>query len=142
MDSPQPYFAQPDLRIDTAFSGQSGASPFDPALMEIVEPVSSSSPPVQVSTPHAPSSTSSNMLTVPGQSSSSYHQRSSSFGSSGTSSYFTPSPSTALASSDIGEPLVESRDLRKNNFLEVLHVEEVVFTAMICGFSVSTILVE
>jgi Ca2+-transporting ATPase len=121
MDSPQPYFTQPDLRIDTVSSGQSGASPFDPALMETVEPVSSSSPPVQVSTPHAhTSSTSSNMLTVPGQSSSSYHQRSSSFGSSGTSSYFTPSPSTALASSDIGEPLVESRDLLKTEEPEIL----------------------
>src|SRR5271170_2563744 len=120
MDSPQPFFTQPDSRIDMASPDQSGASPFDPALMQAVEPVSSSSPPVQISTPHAhTSSTSSNMLTVPGHSSSSYHQRSSSFGSSGTSSSFTPSPSTGLASSDIGEPHVESRDLLKTEEPEI-----------------------
>lgn len=120
MDSPQPFFTQPDLRIDTASSGQSRTSSFAPALTEAAEPGSSSSPPVQVSTPHAhTSSTSSNMLTVPGQNSASLHQRSGSFGSTGTSSYFTPSPSSALASSDIGELQIESRDLLKTDEPEI-----------------------
>lgn len=120
MDSPQSFFTPPDLRIDTASSGQSGVSRSALALTEPAEPASSSSPPVQVSTPHAhTSSTSSNMLTVPGQSSASSHQRSGSFGSTGTSSYFTPSPSSALASSDIGEPQIENRDLLKTEESEI-----------------------
>jgi len=78
------------------------------------EPMTASSPPGQTSTPHThTTSTSSNLLhvPVPSSSSGSHHQRSLSFGSSGTSSW-TPS---ALASSDIGEDRSDERDLLKVN---------------------------
>ena len=79
------------------------------------------SSPGQVATPHAHSaSTSSNLLNVPGMSSSSqsHHQRSPSLGSTGTSGW-TQSPSSALASSDIGEEKSEQRDLLKQDEPEI-----------------------
>jgi P-type Ca2+ transporter type 2C len=81
----------------------------------------SSSQPDHVSTPHAhSSSTSSNLLNVPGMTiaSLSQHQRSPSFGSTGTSSW-TPTPSSALASSDIGEEKSDQRDLLKQDEPEI-----------------------
>src|SRR5271170_7420326 len=89
--------------------------------MNVEEPTTASSPQGQTSTTHTHStSTSSNLLNVPGQSlsSGSSHQRSSSFGSSGTSGW-TPSPSSALASSDIGEDKSEERDLLKTDEPEI-----------------------
>jgi P-type Ca2+ transporter type 2C len=86
-------------------------------LMSVDEQTSSSQP-SHVSTPHAhSSSTSSNLLNVPGMSSS-QHQRSPSFGSTGTS-LWTPTPSSALASSDIGEEKSEQRNLLKQNEPEI-----------------------
>jgi P-type Ca2+ transporter type 2C len=72
-----------------------------------------SSPPGMVATPQTQSShVGSNLLNVPGLHSAVHHQRSPSFPSSGTSAW-TPSPSSALASSDIGEEKSEQRNLIK-----------------------------
>ena len=76
---------------------------------------SSSSPPGQVTTPstHNPSVSGSNLLNVPTMTIPANHQRSGSFGSSGTSAW-TPSPSSGLASSDIGDNKSDIRALIKS----------------------------
>ena len=72
-----------------------------------------------VATPQIHSShVGSNLLNVPGLSSAVHHQRSQSFGSSGTSAW-TASPSSALASSDIGEEKTEQRDLLKQDDVQI-----------------------
>jgi P-type Ca2+ transporter type 2C len=72
-----------------------------------------------VATPQTHSShVGSNLLNVPGLHSA-VHQRSQSFGSSGTSAW-TPSPSSAMASSDIGEEKSEQRVLLKQGETEIL----------------------
>ena len=73
-----------------------------------------------VATPQTHSShVGSNLLNVPGLHSAVHHQRSQSFGSSGTSAW-TQSPSSGLASSDIGEEKSEQRVLLKQGEAEIL----------------------
>jgi P-type Ca2+ transporter type 2C len=59
----------------------------------------------------------SNLLNVPGTAPSTSHQRSQSFGSNGTFGW-TPSPSTAMTPSDIGDPKGEQRNLLKSETVE------------------------
>jgi len=77
---------------------------------------SNTSPTGQVTTPSNQNPISgSNLLNVPmvaGQGTTTHHQRSQSFGSSGTSAW-TPSPSSGLGSSDIGDSTSETRGLIK-----------------------------
>ncbi len=76
---------------------------------------SSSSPPGQVTTPSTqnPLVSGSNLLNVPTMTIPANHQRNGSFGSSGTSAW-TPSSSTGLASSDIGDNKSDIRALIKS----------------------------
>jgi P-type Ca2+ transporter type 2C len=76
---------------------------------------SSSSPPGQVTTPSTqnPSVSGSNLLNVPTMPTPANHQRNGSFGSSGTSAW-TPSPSTGIASSDMGDNKSDLRALIKS----------------------------
>ena len=105
-DSPQQIIVQPDLRVEDIDRLSLPLTSI--RLTYIGKQRPSSSPPKQLSTPSQSQSgsLSTNLLNVPGQgpdsNSGSYHQRSSSFGSSGTSAW-TQSPSTVGPSSEIGE---------------------------------------
>lgn len=112
---PQPPATQPSHHDEPLHSPPTSLCFSAIPLTADMDGGSNSSPPGQVTTPSTqhPSVSGSNLLNVPTMAIPANHQRSGSFGSSATSAW-TPSPSSGIASSDIGDNKSDIRALIKS----------------------------